>query len=147
MKKLDQRSRFSAVVTGADVTRGKPDPQVFQIAADRLGVEPASCVVVEDAPAGIAAARAAGMVSIALVGTVNADALADAVDRGRRGQLRRGERRERPGPRRRPWGAARAHRRISTGSVAREHIAARRARSTRLPEPFQPIDQQGGQMP
>ena len=38
-----------------DVTRGKPDPQVFLIAAQRMGVEPAQCAVVEDAPAGVAA--------------------------------------------------------------------------------------------
>jgi beta-phosphoglucomutase len=59
----------SAIVTGADVTRGKPDPQVFLIGAERLGVPPARCAVVEDAPAGIAAANAAGMTSIALLST------------------------------------------------------------------------------
>jgi beta-phosphoglucomutase-like phosphatase (HAD superfamily) len=43
------------------VTEGKPDPQVFLVAAAKLGVEPGSCVVVEDAPAGTEAARRAGM--------------------------------------------------------------------------------------
>ena len=52
---------FGAVVSAEDVTRGKPDPQVFLAAAGRLGVAPASCVVVEDAPAGTEAARRAGM--------------------------------------------------------------------------------------
>ena len=43
---------FAAVASAEDVTEGKPDPQVFLVAAARLGVEPDSCVVVEDAPAG-----------------------------------------------------------------------------------------------
>jgi len=60
---------FSAVVTGMDVVNGKPDPQVFLLAADRLGADPKRCVVVEDAPAGVEAARRAGMKCIALVGS------------------------------------------------------------------------------
>ena len=56
-------------MTGADVTRGKPDPQVFQLAAQRLGVPPGRCVVIEDAPAGLAAAAAAGMAGVGLVST------------------------------------------------------------------------------
>ncbi|HEX8118708.1 MAG TPA: HAD-IA family hydrolase, partial [Pyrinomonadaceae bacterium] len=52
---------FAAVAAAEDVTEGKPDPQVFLVAAARLGVEPAHCVVVEDAPAGTEAARRAGM--------------------------------------------------------------------------------------
>ncbi|HEX8556950.1 MAG TPA: HAD-IA family hydrolase [Pyrinomonadaceae bacterium] len=52
---------FSAVASAEDVTEGKPDPQVFLAAASKLGVEPGSCVVVEDAPAGAEAARRAGM--------------------------------------------------------------------------------------
>jgi beta-phosphoglucomutase len=52
---------FAAVASAEDVTEGKPDPQVFLVAAARLGVEPAACVVVEDAPAGTEAARRAGM--------------------------------------------------------------------------------------
>jgi beta-phosphoglucomutase len=75
---LGRASRFNAIVTGRDVTRGKPDPQVFQIAAERIGVPPARCIVVEDAPVGITAARAAGMSSVALVGTVAADRLGEA---------------------------------------------------------------------
>lgn len=60
---------FEAIVTGEDVTRGKPDPQVFEIAAQRLGVEAARCIVIEDAAAGITAAHAAGMKCVALVST------------------------------------------------------------------------------
>lgn len=69
VEKLDARDLFHAVVTGADVSRGKPDPQVFLTAAARLGVEPGHCAVIEDAPVGIAAANAAGMASIALLST------------------------------------------------------------------------------
>jgi len=59
---LDQS--FDAVVSAEDVRKGKPDPEVFLIAAMRLGVPPARCVVVEDAPAGIEAARRARMRAI-----------------------------------------------------------------------------------
>jgi HAD superfamily hydrolase (TIGR01509 family) len=52
---------FGTVASAEDVTEGKPDPQVFLVAAAKLGVEPGSCVVVEDAPAGTEAARRAGM--------------------------------------------------------------------------------------
>jgi HAD superfamily hydrolase (TIGR01509 family) len=55
---------FQAIVSAEDVTLGKPDPQVFLTAASRLGSVPAQSVVVEDAPAGIEAARRAGMPSI-----------------------------------------------------------------------------------
>lgn len=67
--KLGARELFGAVITGADVTRGKPDPQVFLLAAERLGVQPARCAVVEDAPVGVAAANAAGMASVGLLST------------------------------------------------------------------------------
>lgn len=52
---------FDAEATGDEVARGKPQPDIFLLAAERLGVPPAACVVLEDAPAGIAAAAAAGM--------------------------------------------------------------------------------------
>jgi beta-phosphoglucomutase-like phosphatase (HAD superfamily) len=58
---------ISVIVSGDDVTRGKPDPQVFGTACRRLGMEPARCVVVEDAPAGIQAARAAGARTVAVL--------------------------------------------------------------------------------
>jgi beta-phosphoglucomutase len=78
LERLGCRDAFEVVVTGRDVTRGKPDPQVFLIAAERLGVTPSACVVIEDAPAGVAAARAAGMRCVALLGTAPAERLAAA---------------------------------------------------------------------
>lgn len=62
-------SFFDAIVAAEDVTVGKPDPQVFLTAAARLGVPPSRCVVVEDAAAGIEAARAGGMRSIGVSAT------------------------------------------------------------------------------
>jgi beta-phosphoglucomutase len=75
---LGVRDRFAAMVTGADVTRGKPDPQVFLLAAERLGMTPRRCAVVEDAVHGITAANRAGMASIGLVGTTTRERLGHA---------------------------------------------------------------------
>lgn len=60
------QSYFQSIVAAEDTVRGKPDPQVFQIAADRLGVLPDQCVVLEDAIAGVHAAKAAGMACVAV---------------------------------------------------------------------------------
>lgn len=67
--KLGVGSLLGATVTGRDVHRGKPDPEVFLIAAERLAAAPGRCVVVEDAPAGIEAARRAGMANVGLAST------------------------------------------------------------------------------
>ena len=75
---LGRANLFDAVVTRIDVTRGKPDPQVFQIAGERLDAQPGQCVVVEDAPAGIEAANHAGMASVALTGTATRAELSHA---------------------------------------------------------------------
>lgn len=64
---------FRVVVAAEDVRHGKPEPDVFLTAADRLSVSPDRCVVVEDAAAGVEAARRAGMVSV-MVGTREANA-------------------------------------------------------------------------
>ncbi|MEU3857380.1 HAD family hydrolase [Streptomyces sp. NPDC028722] len=58
-----------ALVSADDVTRGKPDPEPYLLAARQLGVDPARCVVFEDAPAGLRAGRAAGMTTVALATT------------------------------------------------------------------------------
>jgi beta-phosphoglucomutase len=69
LDQLARREKFPVVITGVDVTRGKPDPQVFLLAAERLGLPNNCCAVIEDAPAGIAAAKAGGMLAIGLVST------------------------------------------------------------------------------
>jgi beta-phosphoglucomutase len=55
---------FSVNVCGRDLRHGKPDPEIFQLAAEELHVAPAHCFVAEDAPAGIQAARAGGMAAL-----------------------------------------------------------------------------------
>jgi beta-phosphoglucomutase len=64
---LKLETYFSAIASAEDVTAGKPDPQVFLVAAAKLSVEPRACVVVEDAPAGTEAARRASMRSIGVL--------------------------------------------------------------------------------
>jgi sugar-phosphatase len=67
------------LVAAEDVRRGKPDPDVYLRAAERLGTPPSRCLVVEDAPAGLEAARAAGITALALTTTHPAAELSAAV--------------------------------------------------------------------
>lgn len=64
LRSLGVDGLIECVVSGKDVTIGKPDPQVFMMAAERIGTPAASCAVIEDAPAGVDAALAAGMIAI-----------------------------------------------------------------------------------
>ncbi len=57
---------FDLLVTGDEVSAGKPDPECYLLAATRLGVEPGDCLAIEDSPAGVAAAEAAGCVVLAV---------------------------------------------------------------------------------
>lgn len=66
LEKVDLLSYFNSIVDGNSVTKAKPDPEVFLIAAKNLGVVPNSCVVFEDAVAGIQAANQAQMISIGI---------------------------------------------------------------------------------
>ena len=66
LEKVKLTSFFDSIVDGNSVTKAKPDPEVFLIAAKNLNVKPENCVVFEDAVAGIEAANAAGMVSIGI---------------------------------------------------------------------------------
>ncbi|HEX6292652.1 MAG TPA: HAD family phosphatase [Herpetosiphonaceae bacterium] len=73
LRELGLEHAFDAIVTGDTVTRGKPAPDIFLRAAELLDVSPAQCVVVEDAPHGIAAARAAGMFAVAVPNELTRD--------------------------------------------------------------------------
>ena len=66
MKLLTLLDLFDAIVDGNDVSTAKPDPEVFLIAAQKLGVQPDNCIVIEDAQAGIDAANKANMTSIGI---------------------------------------------------------------------------------
>lgn len=66
------------LVCADEIEHGKPDPEGYLTAASRLGADPMQCVVIEDAPPGLEAARAAGMRSIGVCGTYSADALSMA---------------------------------------------------------------------
>jgi sugar-phosphatase len=66
------------LITADDVERGKPDPQPYLAGAAALGIDPADCLVIEDAPAGIEAGKAAGMTVLALATTFETAALAAA---------------------------------------------------------------------
>jgi HAD superfamily hydrolase (TIGR01509 family) len=81
-------SAFDADLSGTDVPRGKPDPALFLLAAQALRTPPAECVVIEDAPAGVQAARAGGMAALgiarlhdeALLRTAQADLVVTSLD-------------------------------------------------------------------
>jgi HAD superfamily hydrolase (TIGR01509 family) len=64
IQKLGFGSYFPVAISGEDVARGKPAPDIFLATAKQLGVPPAECLVIEDSPHGIAGARAAGMPSV-----------------------------------------------------------------------------------
>ncbi|MDF2843732.1 MAG: beta-phosphoglucomutase [Herbinix sp.] len=67
---------FDVISDGNNITKSKPDPEVFLIAAEHLGIEPNGCIVVEDAIAGLEAAKAAGM-KAAAIGDAAGSELAD----------------------------------------------------------------------
>ena len=66
LEKVNLMDYFDAIVDGTQVTKAKPDPEVFLLAAVQMGVNPKECVVFEDAVAGIVAANNAGMLSIGI---------------------------------------------------------------------------------
>ncbi|MDX1544346.1 MAG: beta-phosphoglucomutase [Christiangramia sp.] len=66
LKKIDLYNRFDAIVDGTDVSKAKPDPEVFLIAAKKLNAKPENCVVFEDSLAGIQAANKGEMLSIGI---------------------------------------------------------------------------------
>jgi len=66
LEKVGLLHKFTAIVDGNDVSKAKPDPEVFLIAAKKLKADPKDCIVIEDAVAGIEAAHNAGMFSIGI---------------------------------------------------------------------------------
>ncbi len=66
LKKVNLYDRFNVIVDGNDVTEAKPNPEVFLIAASKLSIEPAHCIVFEDSVAGVQAANIAKMISIGI---------------------------------------------------------------------------------
>ncbi|HET8701018.1 MAG TPA: HAD family phosphatase, partial [Nitrococcus sp.] len=79
LSKLKLKSYFENVVSGDDVERSKPAPDIFLLAAHNLGAKPTECVVIEDAENGVQAAKAAGMRCIAYGGSLhNTDNLLEA---------------------------------------------------------------------
>jgi HAD superfamily hydrolase (TIGR01509 family) len=76
LAELGLDGRLTRIMRSDEVARGKPAPDVFLAAADLIGVEPARCLAFEDAPAGILAARAAGMRCVAVTTGFGAEALA-----------------------------------------------------------------------
>lgn len=78
MEKLGLLDYFDAVVTGGDVSEGKPAPDIFLLAAEKLGVSPPSIIVFEDASNGVKAAKNAGMKCVALASHLNKDSLKEA---------------------------------------------------------------------
>ena len=66
LKKVKLFDKFETIVDGNDVIKGKPNPEIFLTAAERLGKNPEDCIVFEDARAGIKAANAANMVSVGI---------------------------------------------------------------------------------
>jgi beta-phosphoglucomutase len=78
VESLSIRAHFQGLVAEEDATKGKPDPEGFLVAARRVGVEPARCVVIEDAPAGLQAAKGGGMRAVGVTTTHPAAELGDA---------------------------------------------------------------------
>ncbi len=86
LRGLDVNDCFQAIVSGREVKEGKPSPQGFLLAAKKLGVAPDNCIVIEDAVAGVAAAKRAGMRCLAITNThprtrlMEADLIVDTLE-------------------------------------------------------------------
>lgn len=77
LSELGLRHKFKAIASAEEVEKGKPEPDLFLLAAKRLSVAPENCVVIEDGKSGMIAARRAGMQCIGLIKNKNEDYPAD----------------------------------------------------------------------
>ncbi len=78
LKVLKLTDFFKVIISAADIQQGKPNPQVFLLAAQRLNIPPSRCLVIEDAPAGVEAGLAAGMKVIAVTNSWSREKLSRA---------------------------------------------------------------------
>ncbi len=78
LERFGLRTLFDVIVTGDDVTHGKPHPEPYLLAASRLGIPPSECLVIEDADNGIRSAKAAGCVTVGITTTMSHEALSAA---------------------------------------------------------------------
>jgi len=69
---------FNSIVSGREVPQSKPNPQIYLLAAERLGTQPENCIVIEDSPPGVKAAKAAGMRCLAVANTHSKEELKGA---------------------------------------------------------------------
>jgi HAD superfamily hydrolase (TIGR01509 family) len=70
--RLGLERSFAAIATGEEVARGKPEPEIYDLVAERLGVPAQACVAIEDTPAGVTAASTAGMTAVAVPNALTA---------------------------------------------------------------------------
>ncbi len=78
LRTLGIRERFACILAREDYERGKPDPEPYQRAAQALGLPPSRCIVIEDTPGGVRAARAAGMIAVAVTHSCPREQLGEA---------------------------------------------------------------------
>jgi beta-phosphoglucomutase family hydrolase len=78
VSQLNLTGIFNCIVSGQEVSEGKPNPQIYLLAAQKLGVFPGDCVVIEDSPLGVKAAKTAGMKCLAITNTHSRQELAEA---------------------------------------------------------------------
>jgi HAD superfamily hydrolase (TIGR01509 family) len=81
LSSLSLSAAFDAIVSGDDVERSKPDPQIYLLAADHLGVPPGRCLAIEDSPNGVRSARGAGMVVLGVRTSYTAHLRLDGAER------------------------------------------------------------------
>ena len=80
LSRLGISEYFDSITSGNDVKRGKPSPDIFLLAAERIGAEPSECLVVEDSENGVRAAKAAGMTALGYVNPTSGNQCLDMAD-------------------------------------------------------------------